>query len=150
MAEAAEKIDTRDVQITSGRLKLSGQTSPNNRWSLVLTPEMTRDDLFVPRFWAHIAVNFRPGDIVEVRFDDGSYYGEYYVLDCSRIHVSVKEILWVSLEDKSGASVVSSDEFEYKWRGPMHGHCAVRTQDGEPVVSGLASKSDVQKWIANQ
>jgi len=149
MAEAAQKIE-RDVQIGSGRLKLSGQTSPNNRWSLVLTPEMTRDDLFVPRFWSHIAVNFTPGDIVEIRFDDGSYYGEFYVTDCSRIHVSVKELRWVSLEDEAGKSKFNSDEFEYKWRGPQHGHCAVRVADGEPVIQGLASKAEVQKWIAVQ
>jgi hypothetical protein len=149
MAEAATKIDkARDVQITSGRVRLA--TEATNRWGVTLTPDMNYDDLLIPRFWAHVAVKFTPGDIIEVRTDDGTHYGEFYVLSCSRIHVNLKKLRWVSLGDEDGASYQDPDELVYKWNGPHDKHCVARVSDGGIVMRGLATKADALKWIAAQ
>ena len=149
MAEAATKLEDkpRDVQLTSGRIKLA--TEAANRWGVVLTPDMTHEDILTPRFWAHVAVRFTNGDIIEVRTDNESHYGEFYVLGCSRIHANLKEIFWVSLEDGKKQSIEDPDDFAYKWNGPHDKHCVVRS-DGAIVQKGMASKADALQWIANK
>lgn len=150
MAEAAlkEKEEKRDVQIVSGRIKLAPEAT--NRWGVTIEPHMTHQDLLTPRFWAHVAVKFTPGDIIEVRTDNGSHYGEFYVLSASRIHANLKELSWHDLEDRQGASAEDPDDFAYKWNGPHDQHCVKRTSDDEIVVKGLLTKQDALRWIANR
>ena len=148
MAEAAKKETPRDVQITSGRMKLA--TEATNRWGVTLEPHMTYDDLLTPRFWAHVSVKLTPGDIIEVRTDQGSHYGEFIVLSASRIHANLKELSWHNLEDRKGASVEAPEDYAYKWNGPHDQHCVMRTSDNHIVMKGLATKADALKWIANR
>jgi len=149
MAEAATKLEKpRDVQLTSGRIKLADEAA--NRWGVTLTPDMTYEDLLTPRFWSHVSMRFTPGDLIDVRTDDESHYGLFYVLNSSRIHASLKELLWISLEDGEKASVEYSDDYEYKWNGPHDKHCVARVQDGELVQKGMPSKADALQWIASK
>ena len=149
MAEAAiENEVKRDVQIVSGRMKLA--TEAANRWGVTLEPHMNHEDILTPRFWAHVSVKFTPGDVVEIRTDNGSHYGEFYVLSCSRIHASMKELRWVNLEDEQGASVEDPDDFEYKWNGSHDQHCVKRVSDNHIVMKGLATKADAMRWIATR
>jgi hypothetical protein len=148
MAEAAKKETPRDVQITSGRMKLA--TEATNRWGVTLEPHMTYDDLLTPRFWAHISVHFTPGDYVEVHTDNGSHEGLLYVLSCSRIHANMKVLRWTDLEDRKGASTESPEDYAYKWNGPHDQHCVVRVSDNHIVMKQLATKQDALRWIANR
>ena len=150
MAEAATKLEEkpRDVQLTSGRIKLASEAA--NRWGVTLTPDMTYEDILTPRFWAHVAVRFTNGDLIDVRTDNETHYGLFYVIDCSRIHTTLKELMWISLEDKKGASVDYADDYEYKWKGPHLKHCVIRKQDGEMMQKEIASKADALQWIANK
>lgn len=149
MAEAAIKIEKpRDVQLTSGRIKLASEAA--NRWGVTLTPEMTYEDLLTPRFWAHVGVRFTNGDLIDVRTDDETHYGLFYVIDCSRIHAKLKEIMWVSLEGGEKVSVENPNDYEYKWKGPHLKHCVARKMDGELVQKEMASKADALQWIASK
>ena len=42
------------------------------------------EDVLDPAYWAYHAANLKPWDRVDIRGEDGTWYGEYLVLDCSR------------------------------------------------------------------
>jgi len=137
----------RDVILNSPRVK-SAETR-HNRWSATIPEDHTLEDLMNPRYWSAAALMFRRGDIIEVRTDDEAYFGEFIVLDCSRIHAALKELRWVDLSDTEKVSI-DSETYEYKWKGPHLRHCVLRKSDGEVVLQEQATKQACVDWIAGR
>lgn len=133
----------RDVMIGDRHFKEAAVV--RNRWSVVLTPEQAKPDLSEPRFWSNIARRLSNGDIIEVRTENETAYGEFIVVESSNIHAKVQELSWHELgaRDKS----VQDAEYKYKWRGPIHRHCVVRISDDHCMVENLPSKESCLEWI---
>lgn len=136
--------EKRDVQLLNRNFKEASVV--RNRWSVVLTPEHEKADLANPRFWAHVALNLANGDLIEVRTEDESAYGEFIVIESSRIHAKVQELRWHEL----GVKEASADpELTYMWRGSIKRHCVVRIADKHSMVENMPSKAACLEWIAN-
>ena len=138
--------DKRDVTLLDRNFKQAEVV--RNRWSVILSPSHRKEDLSVPKFWSIHASKLNNGDIIEVRTEDETAYGEFIVIECSRIHAKVQELSWHELGAKEQAS--GDPEYMYKWRGPIHRHCVVRISDQHPMVSEMPSKDACLQWIKNQ
>jgi len=137
--------DKRDVQLAEKRVKPCEFTS--SYFDAVLPQDHTLEDVLTPRYWAHTAMKFNPGDIINIRYDDGSVYGRLYVTDCSRTHVAVHKLEW----SKIGAGeAMQREEYRYKFRGPHWKHCVIREGDEAVVQTNLPTKDAALEWILNQ
>lgn len=116
-----------------------------NRWSVVLEPNHQKSDLMNPRFFANMAVKMANGDIIEVRTENETAYGEFIVVESSRIHAKVQELSWHELGKQKAD--VTEIEYAYKWRGPQWRHCVVRVSDQHCMVDNLPSKDAALQWI---
>lgn len=120
-----------------------------NLW--VITPEsgVSFEDLSSPRYWANVAMNLKPYDKIEVRADDGSYYGELLVTYVGNQFVQTKPISYVDLgAEQSHDEVVGG--LDVMWRGPHCKWSVIRKKDnGFDVLSEQhANKSVATKWAA--
>ena len=143
MSENEDK--PRDVMLRDRDFKEAAVV--RNRWSVVLTPEIVKDDLQNPRFWSNIAARLNNGDILAVRTENETAYGEFIVIESSRIHAKVQELSWHVLGETGTQE--TGDEYEYKWRGPSWRHCVVRKSDNYCMVKELPSKEAALQWIAS-
>jgi hypothetical protein len=135
----------RDVQLAEKRMKAAEFVS--TRWAVTLPPEHNHDDLMNPAYWAHVAIQMQPGNILEVRTDTGSHYGRFYVSECSRNHAKLHELEWVEIEKSAD---VDDDVYVYGWKGPVMKHCIIRKSDGAVIQEQMPTKAAAQQWILNE
>jgi hypothetical protein len=144
MAEE-KKEEKRNVKIVDWRMKQQGYLT-NQRWEVVADAGHNKDDFLKPDYWSHVAIRFNKGDIVEIRCDDESFYGEFYVKSCSKTYAAMKELRWLDLEDTKKIED-EHEEYVYKFRGPLCKHSVIRKSDGNLMVEKLDSKAAALKWI---
>lgn len=138
--------EKRDVQLQTRRMKPAEQVSV--RYAVTLEPGHTRMDLDNPAYWAHVAVQLQPGNILEVRTDTGSHYGRFYVTECSRNHAKLHELEWVKID--KDAVEITDDVYVYAWKGPVMKHCIIRKSDGAVIQEQMPTKAAAQEWIINE
>lgn len=101
-----------------------------------------------PDYWAHVAPLLRPWYRIEVRAEDGAYFGELVVRKAAKESAHCWVIRYVDLESQvvKARSPIASDfktEFggAHKWR-------IVRLADGEVMHKGEASQSEAEVWLS--
>ena len=119
-----------------------------NIW--VITPEVgtTPEDLLDSAYWAHVAIQMRPYDKVEVRADDGSYYGEMLVLLTGRTWAKVTPLFFKQLEEATTDSA-EDEEMYIKFCGPKAKWRVVRTKDKMTLSEGHVTKDLANTWMHN-
>lgn len=117
-----------------------------NTWVATVEETVTREDVLKPEFWKNISIQFRPSDLVDVRWDDEKYFGQYYVTHAGRTFAKLKELQWYDLTQED-VKHNALDDYIYKWRGPHYKHCIVRVADQTVMTEGHDSKVDALKWL---
>ena len=147
MTEEVEKKEEkpRDVTLPTGAFHEASIAA--NRWAVTLPYEHTYEDCFNPKFWSFIARRVSVGDIIDVRTIDQRFYAELYVIESSRIHVSVVELRHFELNNLAGSKQIDL-ELKPTWKGPSWRWCVIRQTDGEIMTRNLPSQSAAEKWIA--
>ncbi|ARM83991.1 hypothetical protein [Marinobacter salarius] len=129
--------------------KLSGTRMKEEsfmRTIYVATPEhgVTVDDLKHPEFWAHVAPQFKPGDLVHVYPEDGSFWAELLVQSTSRaaakVHV-LREYALAKVDEPEDDA-----EFKLKFAGPHAKWRVERVSDGEVIKDGM-TKDGAQAYL---
>jgi len=100
-------------------------------------PGSTQEDLLKREYWSHVANKLKPYDKLEVRANDGTFYAEYLVLDCSRVWAKVALLAWYPLSTKD-VSVTASDRYRTEWAGPYDKWRIVRNADNEVIARTMA------------
>lgn len=112
-----------------------------------------------PAFWAHHAAKLSPWAKIEVRAEDGSWYGEFIVLDCSRTWAKVHPVVGpvflttgdMSLTQAEGVSIdkdISEKAKGYKVEfTPTTRWRVVRVSDSAAVDSNRVTRDDAEKWL---
>jgi hypothetical protein len=137
--------EKKDVRISESRFKVAEFVS--NNFAVTVEPEINLDDLLKPEYWAEVAMYLNPGDIVDVRWDDGKFYCRLYVNQCSRTYANMYVLGHHDLRLGKENETDILDGYIYKWRGPHHRHCIVRVKDGAVMTSEQPSKEDALKWL---
>lgn len=96
-------------------------------------------------YWAHVSAKLKPGDRIEVRAEDGSYFAELMVMDAGRLYAKVAVLMHVKLD---AIEVRESDmavaDYRVEHCGPQLKWCVLRGKDR--LKEGLDKASAVQ-WM---
>lgn len=110
----------------------------------------TREDFLDPRFWSLVAPKITPFSVITVQADDGSFWGEFLVIESGSNYAKVQELRWHDLVGRSEEEVLS-ELAKYKIDyGNMHtGHRIVRKADGEVMFKGFPSADAAEQKLKN-
>jgi hypothetical protein len=112
------------------------------------------EDLSNPAYWAHHAAKLKPWDRIEVRAEDGTWFGEVLVLDASTTWAKVFPLHYHSLtrgnrtarQEKSDAIGSIMDDYEIKFRGPRR-WSIIHKATKELAQEDIATREDAEKWL---
>ena len=117
------------------------------------TPEAhhTKDDVLKYEYWKHYSRNFKPGDKVDLHWQDNSCYAEVVILHADQFGAKVYYVLGPVQMDNGAQEKTpeSSGEYAYEWAGPSHKYRIIRISDSEVVAKGLETKEAANQEIAN-
>jgi hypothetical protein len=149
-ADPVAKVAVKEVKKVPPLHGTRFKNSEYERSTWVITPEVGTepDDLLDTAYWAHVAIQMRPYDKVEVRADDGSYYGEMLVLLTGRTWAKVTPLFFKRLEEAS-ADDVDDEEMFIKFSGPKAKWRVLRTKDGMVLSEGHSTKDLAATWMQN-
>lgn len=107
----------------------------------------TIDDLLVNEYWAHVAPNMKPGDLIEVDAEDGTYWAMLKVRNAGRNWAKVSLLIHRPLSEVVEVEAASwSEQFRIrhlvgpqKWR-------VERKSDGETIRHGFLTREDAEKY----
>lgn len=113
------------------------------------------DRLLEPDYWAHVAERLRPGFIIEVLAQDGSYFGELLVRKAAKTEVHCWLLRHVPLVSAATAKAAApaapgnagADDFKVEFGG-AHKWRVVDTRTNEVVHKGEPSEHDAREWLA--
>jgi len=103
------------------------------------------EDILKDSYWSLVAVKFKPGDLVEIHAEDGSYFAELYVRAAGRNWAKMALLRKVDLEPVAAAMV--SPEFEAAWKGPHRKFSVVRLSDNQIIKDGFETREQALDYI---
>lgn len=122
-----------------------------NTWVANADEATTQSDVLKGEFWAHVAPQFRPWDIIHVRADDESWYSQLLVRQVEAGYVRVEPLhQWkFGEQDMTALAAATALRAAYapKWGGPQMKWTVVRRSDSERVATGLTSEKEAITWI---
>ena len=116
------------TQLASNRLHFAEHR--RNIFDVVPEHGTPFEEILKEGYWAHVSVKMKPGDRIEVRAEDGSYYAELIVQDAGRLYAKVAVLRHVALdfvEVTEGG--LSAGGMEVAWKGPQLKWCVLRGKD---------------------
>lgn len=144
MRDSTENVK-KFARVTASRF---GQTvARRNSWMVNVPPETTREDLLSREYWTHVANKLRPLDHVEVVYDDGSKWLEFFVLKANNNEAILKLLHEVNFDAECDEDV--SSEYEVKYAGPVAKHRVIRKSDGRVMDEGISTKEEAYVRLAN-
>ena len=118
-----------------------------NVWSVELTLDTPYEALFRPDYWANVARKIRPGDLIEVTAEDGSYFAQLYVLAQAEQSVAVAELSKVDLQNVELSD--GSEDFKVQWAGPVLKYAVVRVKDNVRVSEKHATRAEASAALTS-
>jgi hypothetical protein len=129
-------------KLPEGRFQVAAHA--NNRWAATLEYGVAFEEAFKPEFWAHTAKRLRPGDIIEVRAEDGSFYAELYVRAVGALFAKVEALFAKEL----GAGIsAEADKLDVKWNVGKRCFAVIRRSDNTVIRDGFQIKEDAIAWM---
>jgi hypothetical protein len=96
-------------------------------------------------YWAHVSAQMKPGDRIEVRAEDGSYFAQLIVQDAGRLYARVAVLMHVKLDAiEVKEDGLKAGEYEVAWKGPQLKWCVLRGKD--KLKDGL-TKDAALTWM---
>lgn len=142
MAEGKQSPLTRD--------RFQPREQRQNEW--VATAQFGADPnaTLDPSYWSFVASDMRPYDKIQVRVDDGTWYGELLVKGCDRTWAAVEWLpgfpMALSTQDVAQTEAKQMS-FDVKWRGPACLFSVVNTKSGAVVKDGFQRKDDAYAYL---
>lgn len=105
----------------------------------------TLDDVRAPSFWANVAGKLRPGNTVEVHWDDFGQFAEFYVRSAGRNWASVALLRHVELE--AAAPPQAREQYGVAYNGVVDKFRITRMSDNAVIKTGFASELQARSWL---
>lgn len=105
-------------------------------------------DILPADAWSLVSARFVQGDIIEALAEDGSWYAELLVRECSNVHAKVGVLMHKDFVVKTAVPVVEDPDFKVEFKGPNHKWSVIRVKDAVNVKNGLSSREEATAWLA--
>lgn len=120
-----------------------------NQWIATAAKGVRAEDLLQPDYWAHVAAKLAPWNKIEVRAEDGLWYAEAIVLDCSRNWARIALLpgypLFLTSSDISQTQSAPAG-YEVVHRGPKK-WSVIRAKDHAVMHEGEQTKTGAADWL---
>ena len=151
MPDASTETRRSDPKINLANFK--GAEYERTVWIANIAHGLTLEDVLSRAYWSHVCAQMKPWDKVELRADDGTWYAEAIVLDCSRtwaqLHVICHENLTSADVAQSQAEIETKmSDYLVKWAGAAKWR-VIRKSDGAVLQDQIQQKPDAVAWLAN-
>lgn len=144
-AAAGDELELRAVvPLAENRMRLKEFQNPGFWICVPVGTEV--QDLLQPSLWANIARTLKPTSLVEVHWDDATWFAEVYVLSCGRNWASVSILRAHRLEKPSLPQEAA--RYGVSYNGPVDRFRVTRFGDGAVMQGGFSSELDARKWLA--
>lgn len=120
----------------------------HNRWSLRIEHDRDKRDFNDPVFLSHVARYLRPGDIIEVRAEDLTYFAELFVHDATNNSVRVEILREKTL--KTAASLTGGAHmkgYRIAWGGLQEKFRVIRDADNRVIKGGFANEGEALMFL---
>ena len=116
-----------------------------NHWVATAENAEHTKDFLDPGFWSNVAKDFRQYDIVEVRVDDGTYWGEFLVMSCDRTWAKLHPLREVRLQAAPASPI--SNLCKVDWKGPHRKFAVIKIADGSVLHDGEQERAGAERWL---
>lgn len=108
--------------------------------------EDSAEDILKREYWLHFARQLRPGDKIEMRWEDGMQYAEAIVMDADGKGATVA--FTIKPFELDIADKIESQAFIPKWRGPHSKWSVIRDSDQQIMKEFMDSKGEAIRYIS--
>lgn len=105
------------------------------------------DTLQEPEFWSHVVSRVRPGCIIEVHAEDGSYFAELYVRATGTREMRVHVLRHVSFDGAIDDVLKDETSYVVSWKGPVNRYTVCLADGKTPIKTGFLTKEDAVLWM---
>lgn len=103
-----------------------------------------------PTYWSFVAQDMRPYDKIQVRVDDGTWYGELLVKGCERTWAAVEWMPGFPMDLTTQDVAITEAQqvsFDVKWRGPKCMFSVVNVKTGAVVKDEFSRRDDANAYL---
>lgn len=118
-------------------------------WHVVPEEGTAVSDMLDPAYWQHIGYKMRPGDLVEVHAEDGTWFATMLVRDSGPNYARVAVTSFIEFDARPEFGSKFFDDYAVEFKGPNNRWCVLRKKDGEYMKKQLSSKSEGTAWLAD-
>jgi hypothetical protein len=125
------------------------QSAEYKRRDLIAQPEAgtTLAEMLDPNYWTHVAKQLQPGDRIDVRPADGSWFAELLVRAVAPFAAKVHVLQHVEFDAQAATERAPDPEgYELKHRG-KNGWCVVRSVDKVVLTQEHPSAEAARLWL---
>ncbi len=152
---AAVKKDEEQQSAEVKQIRPAGMIAPNrvsmgeharNVWTCTAPSGAQPEDFLRPEYWGMVAKTMKPFDHVEVRTDDGTFWGEYLVLASDRTWAKLHPLREVVLPSADAEDI--SKDYKIEHKGPHLKYCVIRKSDSSIVHEGEQERLGAEQWLS--
>lgn len=136
-----------------GPVALSQAEFRRNEYVATAERGIRPQDVMNPSYWAFHAAKLKPWDHLEVLSEDGTWCGEYIVLESSRTWARIHplRVTYLTTQDISETQAAAQSESpevdaEVRFRGPKKWG-VIRKSDSAILMEMLATRDDAEQWL---
>lgn len=110
-------------------------------------PSVSYEAVREPIYWKHVANSLRPGDLIEVWPEDGSYWAMLLVAAAGDNTAKVEPLIHRQIESGANDEASLIEGYSISWRGPNGKFAIKRDADNNIVQSNFRTKEEAQTWM---
>ncbi len=127
-------------KLQAGRLKQADVV--RNVWVVVPEHGFSMEDILEPGYWAHVAVEFRQYDRIEVQSEDASVWAELLVVAAGPTWAKVAPVRFVELGRDTDIPESEYEGLIVQFRGPIEKWCVQSKDDRRVLFNKLESREE--------
>jgi hypothetical protein len=121
------------------------------RWAFTAPHGSKFEDMMEPSFWASVAHKVQPWDVIAVKAEDHSFWGELLVLHKEKFSLQVGKLRYFELDKletkvAKGELALSQNDYRIEFDAKNKWKC-IRKSDNAQIFQGHTSKEFAEKAL---
>jgi hypothetical protein len=144
-------MTTKATKAITNRLQIADEV--RQRYRQTMAPGVTIDEAMDRNMWVHVSKQLRSGDVIELRAEDGAWYGETLVtgvtVTATGVHIPTFALLsHVDLAKAKKSAAPEQGALFVKHNGPADMWVIIRNPDKVKVEKGIPTKEAAEARMA--
>lgn len=129
------------------RLRLEGYL--HNRFDFSVERGISHTELLSPDYWMHVAAQFKPGDTIIARSEDGTWRYDLEVVNADRLWAKVHPLgFWDFTKTFADMPKTQEEEYDTLWNAVDKYFIVKKGQENMPALkTGFTTKLEAYQWL---